>query len=135
MSRATRDQMLLAEHRKLARLVVEYAEGLGGIQVLSGAHAQYADGHDVETAAGTMRMQYVVSTRGFLHCRFDEPERANICYYGSETMPSCWSGRLSQFSGKFNFHFGRTTAAKAMDDVRRELSPFLLCPITPTKEA
>lgn len=130
--RARKDEMLMVEHRRLARLVVEYAESLGGVPVISGPCGQFFDGHDVETAAGRMRIHYSHAWRGFVHCRFDEPERASLIFYGEPRHPlAAMQGRLNPYSGKFNFHFGPVDAHDAMDWVRHELSAFLLCPLKP----
>lgn len=129
-NRASRNDMLLSEHKKLSRAIVAYAESLGGVMVLSGPNGQYFDGHDVPTAAGLMRIQYVTTFgRGFVHCRFHDTDRANMLYYGAtSSAPGMSSGRLNPFSSKFNFHFGRTTAAEAMDSVRHALAEFMTQP-------
>ena len=129
-TRARRDDMLKTESAKLSRMVAEWAESMGGVPVISGDHGQYFDGHDVETAAGTMRIHY--ASRGFVACRFEDTERANLCYYGVGTKAhpgAIANGRLNPFSGKFNFHFGRTTAHNAMDVVRHALQEFMTQPI------
>jgi hypothetical protein len=125
--RTGKHEMLKAERAKLSRLLIAFLESHGAVPRISGNHGQFFDGHDLETTVGTLRVQ---ALSDFIACRFAEPGRASLWYYGRDDLHPCQShGRLNPYSGKFNFHFGRTTAAEVMAEFTRAIQGIL--PSTP----
>lgn len=103
-------------------MVVEFLESKGAIPLLPLLDGTpHYDGHVVKTKVGTLR---VMPYGDWIACRFEEPARANLLYY-RRSDPPLSAGRLNPYSGKFNFHFGRQTAASAFEEFRSAISFFL----------
>jgi hypothetical protein len=121
--RTGKNEMLVAERKKLSRQLIAFLESHGAVACLSGDHGQYFDGHDLETTVGTLRVK---AYSDFIACRFAEPGRASLRLYGRDDLHPCQAhGRLNPYSGKFNFNFGRDKAEDVMEAFTLEVGALL----------
>lgn len=97
--------MLAPERRKLSYLVRKFILANGGSE-----GNDYADhvGYTLPTAAGELSVTY---DRGWgtIFGRFEDVEAAK------KLLGTAPYNRLNPYSGKWNFHFGRTTAEAAFE--------------------
>jgi hypothetical protein len=108
--------MLKRERQQLTMQLARYLTSVGG-QVEPPACAPGPPAVLVPTRAGRLR---VTCYSNWLACRFEQPELASMY------LPQGPGQRLNAHSGKWNFHFGRISAADALALFRAELEPILL---------
>jgi len=113
--------MLARERRKLGKLVKEFALANGGEE--SAYSLPGLPVYDIRTTAGMLHVGVDVRSWGTIFCRFEDIEAAKKAVGGG----IC--NRLNPLSGKWNFHFGRISAAGAFAEWTTALEPLLVrCP-------
>ena len=110
MNKAEREKL----HRKFLRLMKERGASQGGVMY------QWC----MDTQLGELGLSFD-EEHGAIFCRFQDVDKACVKLNPNRHCISPLWNRLNPYSGKWNFHFGKVSAAAAWAEFWREIKPIL----------
>jgi hypothetical protein len=115
------------DREQLLKWFLKAMKNLGAAQEMTlGPSCRWPCRWQLQTELGLLRLSFREET-GTIFCRFQNPGRASeVLNPNKDSGPVRNYNRLNPYSGKWNFHFGKTSAKEAWTEFWSELQPILL---------